>query len=119
MVRVRVRVRARVRIRVRIRVLTSQKSITRTRAVTSSSTALGTMARTRRDLRRARTSAMFAASVRKSSSLSTSDVHSRTTGPKSASLSKRATMLRIERRLAMSCFMRLATPRCCALTTTW
>ena len=34
--------------------------------------------------------------------MSTSDVHSRTTGPKSASLSKRATMLRIERRLAIS-----------------
>ena len=69
------------------------------------------MARMRRAVNRARTSAMLVASVRKSSSLSTSAVHSRTTGPKSASLSKRATMLRIEPRLAMSCRMRLATPR--------
>eukprot|EP00964_Phaeocystis_antarctica_P044066 scaffold25310_cov49-Phaeocystis_antarctica.AAC.2 len=49
----------------------SQKSITRTRCVTSSSTEAGTMARMRRALRSARTSAMLVASVRKSSSLST------------------------------------------------
>mmetsp|Transcript_14289 Transcript_14289/g.31292 ORF Transcript_14289/g.31292 Transcript_14289/m.31292 type:complete len:361 (-) Transcript_14289:379-1461(-) len=96
----------------------AQYSIVSTRSVTRPAADRGTTAAFPRFRRRRRTSNMFAASVRKSSSRSTSREYSSHTGPKSRSGSERARSDRMMRREDMSCRIRDATPRCCTLTTT-
>mmetsp|Transcript_20264 Transcript_20264/g.47642 ORF Transcript_20264/g.47642 Transcript_20264/m.47642 type:complete len:310 (+) Transcript_20264:505-1434(+) len=96
----------------------SQKSITRTRSEIRDGTVSGMIARTPLDRRRSRTSRMLPASVRKSSSFSTSRLYSRMTGPKSRSGSVFARSSSTTRRFSMSCRMSEATPRCCTFRTT-